>query len=81
MTESRTYFIWSHEHRAWWGPDRTGYTRELDKAGLYTRAAAIEICINARGGWHPGEPPPEIPVFHYDAIEVETTFRATTETA
>ena len=41
------YVIWSHEHDAWWGPDRCGYTRELEKAGRYTGEEAGEITVPA----------------------------------
>lgn len=48
------YLIWSHEHRAWWGPNKTGYVRRLSEAGRYSRADALMICTNAipgaRGG-------------------------------
>lgn len=37
------YLVWSNEHRAWWRPDRCGYTRNVTNAGIYSRADAIEI--------------------------------------
>jgi|HubBroStandDraft_6_1064221.scaffolds.fasta_scaffold00529_3 hypothetical protein len=42
-----TYLIWSNEHDGWWGPGERGYTRTLDKAGLYSREDAIRICKHA----------------------------------
>ena len=41
------YYIWSNEHRAWWGPDRCGYSSGLLGAGVYTRGVAIMICRDA----------------------------------
>lgn len=41
---SDEYLVWSNEHRGWWGPDRSGYTRGLRRAGRYTRYAALGIC-------------------------------------
>jgi hypothetical protein len=45
-TQDTDYLIWSNEHEGWWGPGRCGYTR-LGKAGVYTRAEAIQICADA----------------------------------
>ena len=41
------YVIWSYEHRAWWAPDRRGYTPDLTSAGVYTRAEAERIVAEA----------------------------------
>lgn len=29
--------------RIWWGPERSGYTTRLDRAGVYTKAEAASI--------------------------------------
>lgn len=29
------YVIWSFEHRAWWGPEKSGYVPSLADAGRY----------------------------------------------
>lgn len=39
--------IWSHEHQAWWNPDRAGYTQSFNRAGLYTYDEAWEIVARA----------------------------------
>ena len=44
------YFIWSHEHSAWWGPDLCGYVQSIAKAGRYSHAEALGICIRAMPG-------------------------------
>ena len=44
------YLIWSHEHGAWWGPNRSGYSQSLSKAGVYSQAEAFHLCIEAMPG-------------------------------
>lgn len=41
------YLIWSNEHCGWWKPGRSGYTREMKEAGLYSRDEALRICRQA----------------------------------
>jgi len=41
------YLIWSFEHRAWWGPDRCGYTTDIERAGRYTKEEAGEIVTSS----------------------------------
>lgn len=54
------YMVWSHEHGAWWRARRCGYTKDVQQAGTYTRAEALDICVSA---FHnPLEPFPEIMV-------------------
>jgi hypothetical protein len=43
MSEKRRYVIWSHEHVAWWKPNRSGYTPVLEDAGRYTMEEAADI--------------------------------------
>jgi len=40
------YYIWSHEHEAWWKPNRCGYTVKLAEAGKYTKEDAIDITFD-----------------------------------
>jgi len=65
------YLIWSNEHRAWWGPNNSGYTKVLRRAGRYERNDAIMVCAFARDGWSAGGIPSEIPVLEADAVECE----------
>jgi hypothetical protein len=70
MKMDDTYLVWSHEHGAWWRPNRAGYTTSLEAAGRYTRDEAIRICGDAHDGWNGGKSaPPEIPVRLADAME------------
>jgi hypothetical protein len=41
------YVIWSFEHKAWWAPNRYGYTRLLQEAGRYTKEQAEDIVADA----------------------------------
>jgi hypothetical protein len=41
------WIVWSNEHRAFWNPDRRGYTQSIEKAGRYTKREAEAICANA----------------------------------
>lgn len=41
------YLIWSLEHRAWWRPDRMGYTTNLLEAGTYDDATSAAILADA----------------------------------
>ena len=74
-----TYLIWSNEHRAWWGANRSGYTVEFSAAGWYSRDEAMTICRTARDGWGTCDVPTELPVsladlplrFHRVLIRVE----------
>jgi hypothetical protein len=64
------YLVWSNEHSAWWGPDRCGYTRIIDNAGRYDRAAALSIAGTRDGGWHVRKGnPDEIAIPEQDAID------------
>lgn len=70
------FLIWSNEHSAWWNPGRAGYTTHLALAGRYSHAEALAISVDARGGWRPGSPPPEIPVAEADAVACEERWSA-----
>lgn len=62
------YFIWSNEHRAWWGKASHGYTRDIATAGLYSRDEALGICAGALHG--SGDVPNELPVPLADAEDM-----------
>lgn len=44
MTE---YWIWSNEHRAWWGHAERGYVQLLRDAGRYSQQKAEDIVYHA----------------------------------
>lgn len=44
------YYIWSHRHDQWWGPDRQGYSNSLAAAGLYSATEAADIVLSALPG-------------------------------
>jgi hypothetical protein len=71
------YLIWSHEHKAWWGPGRCGYVTRIRQAGRYSRTAAVELCAGAIPGTsHKLGALPELPVRLADldaAVEAYTT--------
>ena len=66
------YLIWSNEHRAWWAPERQGYTQSVDRAGRYSRAEAMDTAGAGRGGWSKGKNPGEIAILEADAVEQST---------
>lgn len=37
------YYIWSNRHRQWWGPEKSGYSSHLAKAGTYDHDTAADI--------------------------------------
>ena len=59
---ARSWLVWSNEHEAWWGPNNCGYYADVDGAGRYTLAEALE-CANLRSHpdvWKDGVNPPEL---------------------
>lgn len=61
------YLVWSNEHRAWWRPNSSGYTKQVSDAGRYSREKAISIAHGR--GWPTKGIPDEVPVREDDAIE------------
>jgi len=45
--EKMKYVIWSYEHNAWWAPNHSGYTTELQQAGRYSAEEAGAIVTNS----------------------------------
>lgn len=41
------YNIWSIEHKAWWNPNKMGYTTDRNSAGDYSLDDAVSICLEA----------------------------------
>jgi hypothetical protein len=48
------YLVWSSERRAWLTANRVDYSRELRDAGIFSRDAAIEICLESLTNAHHG---------------------------
>jgi hypothetical protein len=73
-----TYLIWSNEHRAWWGPGRSGYVQRVEHAGHYSREEALDICTDAMPGRlrKKNEPLQELPVPVADVIFMLQSFQA-----
>lgn len=67
------YLIWSNEHKAWWGPNSQGYTTCMQRAGRYSREAAISICNGANYGWDEDSNPLELPVLEEVALELRSS--------
>ena len=40
------YLIWATDKRAWWRPDREGYTRVVGEAGDYSGEEVADILSN-----------------------------------
>lgn len=83
----RHWLVWSNEHAAWWGPDRSGYFTSVDSAGRYTLREALDCCgTRDTEGRLPGElvqPSPELLTLvgaRPDEIAVSLPGRPTEET-
>ncbi len=70
------YLIWSNKRRMWRGADETGYTRRIARAGNYSRAEAIRICLEAMPRRRGTAPLPEILVSLADMEEMLRVARA-----
>ncbi|TDD54558.1 hypothetical protein E1286_05035 [Nonomuraea terrae] len=66
-----TYLVWSNEHRAYWGPNKSGYTTDWLNAGRYGAKDAAD-CFGARS-WEPRKPPPEVMVLAPDSEQSSFT--------
>lgn len=42
--QSATWLVWSNEHCAWWGPNRSNYYTSIESAGRYSLEEAMRIC-------------------------------------
>lgn len=70
ITDHEVYLVWSNEHRAWWRPNRMGYTNSTKAAGRYSRQEALEISRWGRDGWRQHDVlPDELPIRLADVPE------------
>jgi hypothetical protein len=77
MSNNRKYAVWSNEHNAWWRGAQAGYTASRAEAGVYTREAALAICLAAIPGTaHRLGVLPEIPVAFEDLEEIARQYRS-----
>ncbi len=65
-SEKAEWLIWSNEHRAWWGPRRCGYPRDIAEAGRYTLKDARNICRSR--SWEVGHIPPETMIHEAEVL-------------
>lgn len=58
------WLIWSNEHRAWWGPDSSGYRGIISHAGRYSFEEASAICKDGgrQRAWSESKGPFEVMV-------------------
>ena len=64
LLTGKLWLVWSNEHRAWWGPNNSGYDTDIASAGRYTLEDAQKNCVarSQRKGRNPTEliqPSPE----------------------
>jgi hypothetical protein len=58
---SKTYLVWSNEHRVWWGIGQWGFVQDLDEAHRYSRDEAVEVCLGTMPARH-DQPLNDVPV-------------------
>lgn len=77
------WIVWSNEHRAFWAPNRHGYTGRIEKAGRYSKADAEAICkganYRANSTIYEGTPP-EICMHAPEALTASEAARIGAET-
>ena len=61
------YLVWSTENSGWLGPSRVGYVSNIENAGQFSHATALEICANAKSGRRINEQLRNLPVRYSDA--------------
>lgn len=52
----RDWVVWSWEHDGWWAPRELGYVKDLEHAGRYTSARALDIQMHANAHRPPDAP-------------------------
>ncbi len=61
------YLVWSNENGGWLGPSGVGYVSNIEEAGQFSHARALEICASPKAGRRSGERQLDLPVRYSDA--------------
>ena len=65
-----TYLVWSNENGGWLGRSGVGCVSNIEDAGQFSHARALEICANAEPGPRSSERLLDLPVRYSDATFV-----------
>lgn len=72
MTHPERFLIWARDARGdaalFWGPDRAGYTTNVDKAGRYTHAEYLAAVPESKRRTHVLVPAPDIAIAAHRVI-------------
>ena len=61
------YLVWSNENGGWLGRNGVGCVSNIEDAGQFSHARALEICASAKPGRRSSERHLDLPVRYSDA--------------